>query len=108
MEKFLYKAQRYDSKLELMFQNNLTPDQYKSLLSMGRIQKTTDDEYANFAGVHLTQNKYKYNGVEYRDMEHVCKANGFSRRKYSMLRKLGHIKSINNQNVESDGRSRRS
>jgi len=108
MEKFLYKAQRYDSKLELMSQNNLTLDRFKSLVAMGRIQKTTDDEYSNFAGIHLTENKYKYNGEEYRDMQHVCKANGLSRRKYSMLRKLGHIKLINNQNVESDGRSTRS
>jgi len=107
MEKFLYKAKRYDSKLELMSQNNLTPDQFKSLVAMGRIQKTTDDEYSNFAGIHLTQNKYKYDGVEYRDMEHLCKANGLSRRKYSMLRKLGHIESINNLNVESDGRNSR-
>lgn len=100
----MYKTKRYDSKLELMSDNNLTPDRFKSLEAMGRIQKTTEDEYSNFVGVHIEQkNKYKYKGIEYRDMEHVCNSLGFSRRKYSALRKSGQIKSINNQNVDSDG-----
>ena len=102
MEKFLYKTKRYDSKLELMSDNNLTPDRFKSLVAMGRIQKTTDDEYSNFAGVHLGDAKYKYKGIEYRDMAHVCNSLGFSRRIYSALRKSGQIQSINNQNVDSD------
>lgn len=105
MGKFMYKTKRYDSKLELMSDNNLTPDRFKSLEAMGRIQKTTEDDMVDFAGVHLgnAKNKYKYKGIEYRDMEHVCNSLGFSRRKYSALRKSGQIKSINNQNVDSDG-----
>ncbi|UII81505.1 hypothetical protein [Flagellimonas sp. CMM7] len=103
MGKFMYKTKRYNSKLELMSENNLTPERFKSLEAMGRIQKTTEDDMVDFAGVHIEQkNKYKYKGIEYRDMAHVCNSLGFSRRKYSALRKSGQIKSINNQNVETD------
>ena len=99
MEKYYYKTIEYPSKIELMAANNLTASQFDSLLGMGRIQLTSNEDIVDFAGVYVEQNKYKYNGKEYRNMQHVCEANGFSKRKYSVLRKLNHIKSINNQNV---------
>jgi len=102
MEKYYYKTKEYKGKLELMAANNLTASQFDSLLGMGRIQIACNEDTVDFAGVHIAENKYKYDGKEYRTMQHLCEENNFSRRKFSVLRKLNHIKSINNKNVESN------
>lgn len=94
-KKFMYKTKEYQSKLELMADSNLTADQYETLLSMGRIQMTDKDDFADFAGIHIP-NKYRYKNNEYKCMKDVCMANDISKRKFSVLVKNGTIKKINN------------
>ena len=61
MEKLIYKTKEYTSKANLMTDNNLTADQYDSLLSMGRIQMVDNDDFSDFAGVWLGANRNSNN-----------------------------------------------
>ncbi|MEL7270654.1 MAG: hypothetical protein AAGL34_13865 [Bacteroidota bacterium] len=81
--KYHYKAKEYRSKLELMAANNITAKQFDSLFTMGRIQVAKNEDMLDFAGVYVEQNKYTYQGKEYRNMQHLCEENSFSRRKFS-------------------------
>ncbi len=61
MEKLIYKTKEYTSKANLMADNNLTADQYDSLLSMGRIQMVANDDFSDFAGLWLGENRNNNN-----------------------------------------------
>lgn len=100
-KKYIYKTNRFKSKLELMAANNLTAEQYDTLLSMGRIQIVANEDFADFAGIHVP-NRYEYKNNEYKCMKDVCMANSISKRAFSAMVKNGTIKKINNQKNVAD------
>jgi hypothetical protein len=108
MEKFLYKTKRYDSKLELMSDNNLTPDRFKSLVAMGRIQKANDNDMVDFAGVHIPQeNKYEFDSKQFKNLKDLCMGLNISSRTARTKIKKGEItKLINEPKEANDGRRR--
>ena len=52
--------------------------------------------------------RYRYNGSNYRNMKDLCLSEGVSKRKFSVLVKMGYIKKLDNKlNIVSEhGRSR--
>lgn len=98
MGKFMYKTKRYDSKLELMSDNNLTPDRFKSLEAMGRIQNTNDNDIVDFAGVHIEQEyKYESGGKQFKNLKDLCMGLNISSRTARTKIKKGEITKLTNE-----------
>lgn len=48
--------------------------------------------------------RYRYNGRNYKNMKDLCLSEGISKRKFSVLVKMGYIKKLDNKlNVVSHG-----
>ena len=52
--------------------------------------------------------RYRYNGINYRNMKDLCLSEGVSKRKFSVLVKMGYIKKLDNKsNIVADHGSKK-
>ena len=94
--KYYYKGEEYSSKLDIIAKYGFTSNQLETLINKGIIKNNDVNDFQDFAGIHVAK-KYEYQGMQFENMEAICKKLGISKRRYAALRKTGEITSINNQ-----------